>query len=128
MFVNKRKTFLLITVLFCVFGCAYIDRSYVADYRPEHGFEQNVLPILKERCALTGCHVNGGSNADDIDFTSYETFLAGGEHGAVFIPGNATESEIIEEIVEGKMPPPDSGLPRVPAADLHVIIDWINVQ
>ena len=91
-------------------------------------FEQNVLPILTARCALAGCHVDGGPNTHGIDFTTYASFLAGGEHGPVFIPGNATESEIVEQIVEGKMPPPESGLPRVPDAEIQVFIDWINQQ
>ena len=89
-------------------------------------FEQNVLPILTARCALSGCHVADGPHG--LDFRTYDSFTAGGEHGSVFIPGNAAESEIIEEIAEGKMPPPESGLPRVPDADIQVIIDWINQQ
>ena len=52
--------------------------------------------------------------------------MAGGEHGPVFIPGDAAESEIVEEIVEGHMPPP----PRDPLSDaeLQAIINWINHQ
>jgi hypothetical protein len=88
----------------------------------EVAFEQNILPILTERCALSGCHVADGPYG--LDFRTYESFKAGGEYGPVFIPGNAEESEIVEEIVEGKMPPP----PRdpLPDAELQVIINWIN--
>ena len=91
-------------------------------------FEQNLLPILTAKCALAGCHVDGGHDAHDIDYTTYESFLAGGEHGPVFIPGNAAGSEIVEEMVEGKMPPPESGLPKLPDAEIQVFIDWINQQ
>ena len=66
-------------------------------------FEQNLLPILTERCALSGCHVADGPHG--LDFRTYESFKAGGEHGRVFIPGNAEESVVVEQIVSGKMPP-----------------------
>ena len=36
---------------------------------------------------------------DNLDFRTYETFIRGGEDGAVFRPGNARSSDIIEEIV-----------------------------
>ena len=87
-------------------------------------FEHNLLPILTARCALSGCHVADGPHG--LDFRTYESFVAGGEHGSVFIPGNAVKSEIIEEIGEGKMPPP----PRDPltAAEIQLFVDWINQQ
>ena len=87
-------------------------------------FEQNLLPILTANCALAGCHVENGPHG--LDFRTYESFIVGGEHGPVFIPGNAAESEIFEEIVEGRMPPP----PRDPlsAAEIQLFIDWINQQ
>ena len=130
----QRFFFLTIGVLLCLLGCAR-DRADML--MPDHishptavdiktSFEQNVLPILAARCALSGCHVADGPHG--LDFRTYESFIAGGEHGPAFIPGNATESEIVEELVEGKMPPPQSGLPRVPDAEIQVIIDWINQQ
>ena len=87
-------------------------------------FAQNILPILTARCALSGCHVADGPHG--LDFRTYESFIAGGEHGSVFIPGNAEESEIVEEIVEGNMPPP----PRdsLTAAEIQLFRDWINQQ
>ena len=65
----------------------------------EVAFEQNLLPILTTRCALSGCHVADGPHG--LDFRTYESFKAGGEHGPVFIPGNAEESEVVEQIVSG---------------------------
>ncbi len=90
----------------------------------EASFEQNILPILTARCALAGCHVADGPHG--LDLRTYESFIAGGAHGPVFIPGDAAESEIVEKVVEGKMPPP----PRDPLSDaqLQTIINWINQQ
>ena len=90
----------------------------------EAAFAQNILPILTARCALSGCHVADGPHG--LDFRTYESFVTGGEHGPAFIPGNAEGSEIVEQIVAGKMPPP----PRDPltAAEIQLFVDWINQQ
>ena len=131
MVINIRGFFLLtVGLLFCLFGCTR-DRADVLipddisqPMEAKASFEQNVLPILTARCALSGCHVADGPHG--LDFRTYQSFTAGGEHGSVFIPGNAQESEIIEEIVEGKMPPP----PRDPLSDaeIQLFVDWINQQ
>ena len=132
----QRFCLVIIGLLFCVLGCTR-DRAHIL--MPDHishatevmvstdteaSFENDILPILTARCALAGCHVADGPHG--LDFRTYASFIAGGEHGPVFIPGDAAESEIVEEIVEGKMPPP----PRDPLSDaeLQVIINWINQQ
>ena len=69
----------------------------------EASFEQNLLPILTEKCAYAGCHVAGGPK--NLDFSTYQAFINGGDGGLVFIPGNAQGSSIIAEIVSGRMPP-----------------------
>ena len=139
MTISIRGSLLLtIGLLFCIFGCTR-DRANVL--MPDHtsppteghgtvdaemSFEQNVLPILTAKCAFSGCH--GENPQEGYDYRTYASFIAGGEHGPVFIPGNADESEIVEEIVEGKMPPPESGLPTLSAAELQILKDWINQQ
>ena len=137
MVMNTRKFFVVAGVLlFCVLGCTR-DRGQVL--MPDHvsapteahelakaSFEQNVLPILAVKCALSGCH--GENPQEGYDYRTYQSFIAGGEHGPVFIPGNAEESEIVKEVVEGKMPPPESGLPTLSAAELQILKDWINQQ
>ncbi|MYB93277.1 hypothetical protein F4054_13175 [Candidatus Poribacteria bacterium] len=89
----------------------------------EVAFTQNLLPILTTRCALSGCHVADGPHG--LDFRTYESFIAGGEHGPVFIPGNAEESEVVEEIVSGRMPP---GGPPLSDTEIQLFRDWINQQ
>ena len=136
MVTNIQKLFLLtIGMLFCVLGCAP-ERGHVLmpdDISPptevhetvdvEASFEQNILPILTAKCALAGCHVADGPHG--LDFRTYESFIAGGEHGPPFIPGNAEESEIVEQIVSGNMPPKG---PPLSAAEIQVFVDWINQQ
>ena len=130
----RGSLFLAIGLLFCIFGCTR-DRSQVlipddippsTEVNAKVSFEQNVLPILTAKCAFSGCH--GENPQEGYDYRTYASFIAGGNHGAVFLPGNADESEIVKEIVEGKMPPPASGLPTLSAAELQILKDWINQQ
>ncbi len=132
---STRFFFLTVAVILCVLGCAR-DRSnlLIPDHispmdvhesvdTVETSFEQNVLPILTARCALSGCHVADGPHG--LDFRTYESFIAGGKHGPAFIPGNAEESEVVEEIVSGRMPP---GGPPLTEAEIQLFVDWINQQ
>ena len=89
----------------------------------EASFQHDLSPILTTRCALAGCHVADGPHG--LDFRTYESFIAGGEHGPVFIAGNAEESEIVEQIVSGQMPPAG---PPLSAAEIQLFVDWINQQ
>ncbi len=89
--------------------------------RPVPSFSNDILPILTQRCALSGCHVAGGPHG--VDLRTYESVQKGGEHGAIVVAGNAAESEMVEEIVEGNMP---LGGPRLKTAQIQLIIDWVN--
>ena len=70
---------------------------------PSPSFNTDILPILTERCAIAECHVVDGPH--DIDLRTYDTLMKGGDEGAIVLADNARESEIVEEIAEGKMPP-----------------------
>ena len=111
-----------------MFGCgsAIKDLGLVFDNpadagRPSPSFNADILPILTKRCAIAECHVVDGPH--DIDLRTYDTLMQGGDEGAIVIAGNARESEIVEEIAEGKMPPEG---PPLEAAQIQHIIDWIN--
>ena len=131
----QRVILLTVGLLLCVVGCEYQqdilhdqmhtddEHTPVAQPSSEETFNANLQPILTERCALSGCHVADGPHG--IDLRTYQTFLAGANHGAIFIPGNANESDIIEEIVSGRMPP---GGPPLTDAQIQLFKDWINQQ
>ena len=89
--------------------------------RTSPSFNADILPILTSRCAFAGCHVAGGPYG--IDLRTYNTVIAGGKDDDTVIAGDARESELVEVIVEGEMPP---GGPPLPAAQIQLIIDWIN--
>ena len=133
----QRFFLLIIGFLFCVvLGCTreHVDIPMLDDHAApmethdepvdiEAAFAQNILPILTARCALSGCHVADGPHG--LDFRTYESFVAGGEHGSVFIPGDAEESVVVEEIVSGRMPPDG---PPLTDAEIQAFKDWINQQ
>ena len=131
----QRFFLLIIGLLFCVLGCTreHVDMPMLDDHAApmethepvdlEAAFEQNLLPILTARCALSGCHVADGPHG--LDFRTYESFKAGGEHGPAFISGNAEASIVVEQIVSGAMPP---GGPPLSDAEIQLFVDWINQQ
>ena len=89
--------------------------------RPSPSFAVDIQPILTNRCAFAGCHAARGQNG--IDLRTYDSLRAGGEDGAIVIPGNARSSDLVEEIVSGRMPP---GGPPLDPAQIQQIIDWVN--
>ena len=89
--------------------------------RTSPSFNADILPILTSRCAFAGCHVAGGPYG--IDLRIYNTVIAGGKDDDTVTAGDARESELVEVIIEGEMPPDDLPLP---AAQIQLIIDWIN--
>ena len=107
--------FLVVWLAVAVWGCGDSDDV------PVPSFANDILPILTQRCALSGCHVAGGPHG--VDLRTYETLQKGGEHGPIVVAGNAGESELVEEIVEGNMP---LGGPRLKTEQIQLIIDWVN--
>ncbi len=49
--------------------------------RPSPSFQNDIHPILTQRCALAGCHVADGPH--DVDLRSFETIQESGEHEAI---------------------------------------------
>ena len=90
--------------------------------RQSPSFSADISPILTNRCATAGCHVAGGPHG--VDLRTYDTISAGGDAGAIVAAGNARESEVVKQIVQGRMPPPPAE--PLEAAQTQRIIDWIN--
>ncbi len=89
--------------------------------RQSPSFSADISPILTSRCATAGCHVAGGPHG--VDLRTYDSLKAGGDDGVIVIADDARESEIVKQIVQGRMPP---GGPPLEAAQTQLIIDWIN--
>ena len=132
---NNMKIWLALLLVGCAFwasGCgASFDDSaeelgLVFDSpgvggRHSPSFQNDILSILTQRCALAGCHVADGPHG--VDLRSFETVQQGGDHAALVVPGAARESDIVSVLVGGTMPP--EGPPLDPD-QIQLIIDWIN--
>ena len=90
--------------------------------RPSPSFSADISPILTSRCATSGCHVAGGPHG--VDLRTYDSLKAGGDDGAIVTARDAKESEIVKQIVQGRMPPPPEE--SLEAAQIQLIVDWIN--
>lgn len=83
-------------------------------------FAQDVLPILENRCLR--CH--SGSQADGaLELDSYQALMAGGEGGPAVVPFDADNSELVRQIVLGKMP---RRAPKLLPDQIQAITDWVN--
>jgi hypothetical protein len=82
-------------------------------------FANDVMPILQSRCI--NCH-GGQDTKEGLSFASYETLMAGSQNGPVIVPGDPTNSLLIQLIQEGKMPKRG---PKLTPDQLQILIDWI---
>lgn len=97
-------------------------------------FQQDIVPILQAQC---GCHLGGAPSAGlDLSATAAYDQLVGAPSSSALpmvTPGSADDSYLVHKMqgtqsgIAGgggnPMPPGGSG---IPAADLQVVIDWIN--
>lgn len=83
-------------------------------------YTTDVQPILQSRCG--SCHM-GEFTSEGLNMDTYENLMTGSQNGPVIIPGNASESLLVEKILKGKMPKRG---PKLTPVQVQVIIDWIN--
>ncbi|MDE0685565.1 MAG: hypothetical protein OXI63_21775 [Candidatus Poribacteria bacterium] len=88
---------------------------------PGVSFQNDIQPILAERCAIPGCHVAG--HFTGLDLSKYDPFKKGGNGGAAFVAGNGEGSLVVKRIDGGGMPP---GGPPLDADQIQLFIDWID--
>lgn len=107
---------LLLAFTFSLTGLGNIARA--AD------FSHDVAPTLREYCGK--CHL-GKNKKGGLSFNTRAAMLAGGDEGAVIVPGKSSESKLIEVLVsrdpDTQMPPQGKRL-----SDEHVakIKTWID--
>jgi outer membrane biosynthesis protein TonB len=88
-------------------------------------FKENVLPILERRCVKCHGGINDGELRveEGLKLTSHADILAGSFNGPVIEPGNAENSYLIEQIVEGEMPKKE---PRLLPKEIQIITEWVK--
>jgi cytochrome c553 len=83
-------------------------------------FSGDVLPIFLANC--TRCHGTSRQSAG-LKLNTYENIIAGSENGPVIMPGDSTNSLLIDMIVSGEMP---KKAEKLSDANIQLITDWIN--
>lgn len=83
-------------------------------------FAADILPIFESRCL--NCH--GGNRTEaELSLRTHADAMTGSEGGAVIIPGDATNSTLVEMVVTQEMPKRG---PKLTPPQVQLIIDWIN--
>jgi Planctomycete cytochrome C len=83
----------------------------------------DVSPIFTKRCVMCHSEIAGASKGLRLD--TYASAINGSERGAVLIPGNVSESELIRRL-RGESQPRMPFLGRaLPEAEIELIETWI---
>lgn len=86
----------LLTILFIGAGLEFRpSEACAAQGTPRVSFSEDVLPLLKFKCAA--CHLPGGEGYDKsgFDVSSYDTVMKGTKFGAMVVPGDAETSNLM---------------------------------
>ena len=86
----------------------------------QSAFKTDILPILKTNCVV--CH-SADLRQKELDLSTWDAALKGGESGAVIVPGKPEESRLYELVSKGTMPPGDV---RLGESDIEIIRKWID--
>jgi hypothetical protein len=96
----------------------------VPDDRADAFFEAKVRPLLVERCFQ--CHSDSAKKLKgDLHLDSHEGVLAGGEAGAVVVPGHPEQSRLVEAIHytnQDLLMPPKG---KLSDAEIATLTQWV---
>ena len=86
----------------------------------EPRFESDIAPILHQNCVV--CHGEAAPQAE-LDVRTREALLAGGKSGPAVVPGNPSDSLLLQKVASGAMPMGDATLA---AGDIDLVRRWIE--
>ncbi len=114
---GRKRTGLLLSAV-----CGSLLSAAFAQAPATPSFEE-VAVIFEARCVM--CHSGDGAPVG-LRLDSYEGVMAGSSRGAVVLPGDPEESELVKRI-EGRSQPrmPLTGPPFLDDAQISLIRDWI---
>ena len=87
----------------------------------DFSFERHIRPILRQYCF--DCHGASEKKEGKLDLRLVRFMKLGGDSGPAIEVGKASESLLIQRVVDGEMPPGESHLP---AAQLDILRKWID--
>src|SRR5262249_54923160 len=83
---------------------------------------RRVAPVLSRACL--GCH-DGAKKRGGLDLSTRTAALAGGDDGAVIVPGSAAKSRLIQFVSGDKPRMPRTG-PKLAVGEVAVLKKWID--
>jgi len=111
------------------------EKKDTSNARPPVSFSKDVFPIINKNCMP--CHAEDQFNPSELSLDSYDLLKKGGKHGDSIKPGKASESILVQKLLEG--PPFGDRMPfdprkkrkrepMKPLADeeIRLITDWVN--
>jgi hypothetical protein len=109
-------------------GSGLLASSQVCAAEEQVSFKEDILPLLKWRCA--GCHEPGGEGVQKsgLDLTSYAGLMKGTKFGRMVIPGEPESSNLMMLLdwrvsPEIRMP---HGKKQLSSCDRNSIRTWIR--
>lgn len=97
---------------------ASLDRSLSLLPLSTPGYDADIQPIFEENCSV--CHSDSLQLAD-LHVTAYEPLLAGGQSGAVVVPGDPDASKLWLQVRSGAMPL----VGELNDAEKSLVYEWI---
>lgn len=95
--------------------------AFAADPSPPNWAE--IAAIFAERCVM--CHSDNGAGRG-LRLDSYDAVLMGSERGAVLVPGDSQDSELIRRL-RGESLPRMPFLSRpLPPDQIELIVRWVD--
>ncbi len=83
-------------------------------------FAKDVMPIFEAACIK--CH-GVEQIKEGLDMRTYEDIMAGSFNGPVIIPGNAAQSFLVQQLIDGKMPKRG---PKLSVEQIQIILEWVD--
>ena len=83
-------------------------------------FAQDDMPIFEATCIK--CH-GVEQIKEGLDMRTCEDIMAGSFNGPVIVPGNAAQSLLVQQLIDGEMPKRG---PKLPVEQIRIISEWID--
>jgi hypothetical protein len=119
----KKQFILMVAAAVLVSAFAFFrfgSTDAASPVKTEISYARDVQPILESRCGK--CHM-GEFVSEGLHMDTYESLMAGSDHGPVIVPGDASRSLLVQQLVKGKMPKRG---PKLTPVQIQTISDWID--
>jgi Planctomycete cytochrome C len=128
----KRRLLTITALAFlsigAIVGSGMLTAARVCAAEEQVSFKEDILPLLKWRCA--GCHEGNGEGIQKsgLDLTSYAGVMKGTKFGKMVIPGDADSSNLMR-LLDWNVAPQirmPHGKKQLSSCDRNSIRTWIR--